>query len=58
MEELKYLLLPAESLVVDAAPGWKRVEFTPTQVRAAVEAGAKLAQAKQTVRAQETSCKP
>lgn len=26
-EERKYLLLPAELEVVDAAPGWNRMEF-------------------------------
>lgn len=37
-------LLLEENLVVDKAPGWKRVEFTftPGEVRQAVEAGAAL----------------
>lgn len=37
-------LLLEENLVVDKAPGWKRVEFTftPGEVRQAVEAGPAL----------------
>lgn len=39
MEDITNALLPTEFLVVDPAPGWRRVECTPTEIRAAVEAG-------------------
>ena len=58
MEDLKYAPLPIESLVLDAAPGWKRVEFTPAEVRAAVEAGANLARANQSVHSGSRHSKP
>lgn len=44
-------LLPTENLVVERAPGWARVEFTPQEVRNAVEAGANLSKNNQTVKA-------
>lgn len=28
-EEWKYLLLPAEPVVIDVSPGWNKVEFAP-----------------------------
>lgn len=34
--------LPTENLVVDGAPNWKRVEFTPEEIELAVKAGAEL----------------
>lgn len=43
MAELTYNLLPTEALVVDPAPEWVRVEFSVTEIRTAVEAGASLA---------------
>lgn len=49
--DLTFLLLPTEALVVDGAPGWPRVKFTPQQVNNAVEAGANLFKNKQTVKA-------
>lgn len=45
------LLLPSENLVVERAPYWARVEFTPQEVRNAVEAGANLSKNNQTVKA-------
>lgn len=48
---LTLLLLPTEALVVEGAPGWARVEFTPQEVRNAVEAGANLSKNNQTVKA-------
>lgn len=45
------LLLPPTALVVEGAPGWARVEFTPQEVRNAVEAGANLFKNNQTVKA-------
>lgn len=48
---LTFLLLPTKALVVEGAPGRSRVEFTPQEVRNAVEAGANLAKNKQTVKA-------
>ncbi len=48
---LTILLLPTENLVVDRAPGWARVEFTPQEIRDAVEAGADLSKNNQTVKA-------
>ena len=33
-------LLPTKALVVEEAPGWAKVEFTPQEVQSAVEAGA------------------
>lgn len=42
MDDLECAPLLTEFLVVDAAPGWKRVELTPTEVQAVVEAGADL----------------
>lgn len=48
---LTILLLPTEALVVDRAPGWARVDFTPAEVRKAVEAGANLFKNNQTVKA-------
>lgn len=46
MANLSYALLPTEVLVVNPVPGnqvQKRVEFSPAEVRQAVEAGAILA---------------
>ena len=39
---ITFCLLPTESLVVDKCPGWKRVDFTLTEVEQAVKAGATL----------------
>lgn len=47
---LAILLLPNENLVVERAPGWARVEFTPQEVRNAVEAGANLSKNNQTTK--------
>lgn len=51
MAELTYNLMPTEALVVDSAPGWARVEFSVTEIRTAVEAGANLAANGKRVRA-------
>lgn len=52
-------LLLEENLVVDKAPGWKRVEFTftPGEVRQAVEAGAALEMGGERVAWATGSCK-
>lgn len=48
---LTLLVLPTEALVLEGVPGWARVEFTPQEVRNAVEAGANLSKNNETVKA-------
>lgn len=43
MANLIYCLLPTQNLVEAHAPKQKRVEFSPLEIRQAVEAGAILA---------------
>ena len=49
MNNIIYTLLPTEVLVVNPALGprsrkWRRIEFSPSEIRQAVETGATLAQ--------------
>ena len=48
---LTFLLLPTKALVVEEAPGWAKVEFTPQEVHNAGGAGANLFKNHQTVKA-------
>ena len=45
-----FLLLPTETLVVEGALGWARVEFTPQEIRKAVEAGANMSKNNQIIK--------
>lgn len=38
MANITYVLLPTQALVVDPTPGYMRVEFSPEEIRQAVEA--------------------
>ena len=52
MSNIVYALLPTEVLVVNPASRprkWKRVEFSPAEIRQAVETGATLAKKNQSV---------
>lgn len=52
MKNIVYALLPTEALVVNPAlrpRKWKRVGFSPAEIRLAVETGARLARKKQKI---------
>lgn len=58
MANMTYALLPTQVLVVDRTPRSKRVEFSPEEIRQALEAGAILARQGESVQPLDSDRNP